>query len=622
VIAVLVRELGSLGARHALYVVRLALLLLLGLVLGITLLATTERSGAITFREMSEIGHAFFVAFFVTELILIWLLMASMTSGVIATERENRTLDLLLMTPAGPMRILFGKFLSRIAVLLFLIASSAPFLFAGIALGGIGTGEIWTGLYHVVGHGVLACGITFLFSATTRNSRNASSGPIVLLILTAILLPVLEGLLRLTGARMPITLVVHPFWVSIGTITGYWKGSYWSDAAPSVWMAIGVGAALLAARIVAFRTYVNPVEHVSPRARTKRSGAQTAAAVARVLALVGVASLALYIALGDSVSSRNNLGERPIYLMILLGLFAVIYVRRVRTGITQGQMQSAVGELRPNGNPMAWKEARFLGFNEGWRGDIAMLGCFLICLMTARETHSSNAEGLVGSAMGCAVTVGILFVLGHFSAGLSKEREKKSLDLLILTTAPRGWLVDAGWIAALRALWPLGVLLVASMGSWLFDRSFVESPQSNYAPYNYGWRSQVNIPQVFLSMLVFAATIVLHGYFAVWIATRTKKASTAVGAAIALPLLAYTVLPMLEGMLESALRMFRGDAPLSLAINPFFLTIELATSHRAMTLSFGVTTEIAGLAYVVAAFGAVVLLRKAALRRLDQPPAV
>lgn len=73
------------------------------------------------------------------QFVLILLVAPALTSGSIAGERERQTMDLLLCTRMGPLRIVVGKLLSSASFFLLLIISSLPamgivFLFGGITL--------------------------------------------------------------------------------------------------------------------------------------------------------------------------------------------------------------------------------------------------------------------------------------------------------------------------------------------------------------------------------------------------------------------------------------------------------------------------------------------------------
>ncbi len=608
--AILLRELGSLGTRHALFVVRLVLLLLLALVLGIAIYgsAWSGARGGMTFRGMAEVGRTFFLTFYITELILVWLLVATMTGGVISQEREARTLDLLLMAPPGAMRILFGKFLSRIAVLLFVIAYSAPFLFAGLALGGVGTDEMVKAIVHVVAHGFLACGVTFFLSATNRNPRNASGGTIVLVFASGLLLPMAEGLIAAAFQQnrpsLYLTAYVHPFYASIGMITGPWKLWEWEWILPAIWTGAGVALALLAGRIVAIRTYVNPPEHLNPRTRAARKGLESIAAVARVFALIGACAIGLWIFFAPKkYFYSNHLIERPLYPLAIIALFIHVLFRRARTGLTQGEARAWSTSLPPEGNPMQWKEATFVGFLPRWRADLTVLACLLLCLGVAREASGYGDDGLLGTVAGCALISTLLFVLTQFSVAFAREREKKTLDLLLLTTAPRSTLVDGGWSSIVRMMWPLFALFAAGTVSSLLSYSFKVDPA-----------------QVALSWAIVLAAILLHGYWALWASIRTKKANSAISLGMGIPLLAYTIMPIVDGIFMSIVDSRMQDGPLSLAINPVFLAIYLVVQDHPGTLCSGLPIAVAGILYVVGAVVLSFLLRASLLARLEAPP--
>lgn len=606
--AILLRELGSLGTRHALFLARLVLLVLLAFVLGIAICGSMSsgRGGGMTYRAMADVGRTFFLTFYITELVLVWLLVAVMTGGVIATEREQRTLDLLLMAPPGVMRILFGKFLSRIAVLLFVIAYSAPFLFAGLALGGVGTDEVWKATVHVIAHGVLACGLTFFYSATKRNPRNASGGTIGLIVTGAILLPFLEGMWAWVSGgprNLGLTMYLHPFYATLSIIHGQPRDLVREWVLPAVWIALGFLLVLLAGRIVAIRTYVNPPEHINPRTRTARKGLESLVAIGRAFALIAAVGIGAWIAFApEDLMGLNHLWERPLYPLTIFALFVFVFARRVREGLTRGEARAWSTSMPPEANPMQWKYATFEGILPRWRGDLAILACLLICVGVARTSTSYYEEVLLATVMACTVITTLLFVLIHFSLFIAQEREKRTLDLLLLTTAPRSMLLDSGWAVMARMMWPLFALLAAGSLTALFSPEY-----------------RVHLAQLVLAWAILFSAVIVHGYWGLWASFLAKKANAALALGLGLPLLAYTVVPMLDAFFMLITRFGSTEEPISLAINPIFLSVYLVAEDNGMKLAMGLPIQAAGVLYVIGALIATAILRTAVLARMDTP---
>lgn len=85
-----------------------------------------------------SVGLRVYMLLAVLQFVLVLLVTPAQTAGVISSEREMQTLDLLLCTKMSPLSIIIGKLLSSLAFILLLVISSIPlfslvFLFGGIA---------------------------------------------------------------------------------------------------------------------------------------------------------------------------------------------------------------------------------------------------------------------------------------------------------------------------------------------------------------------------------------------------------------------------------------------------------------------------------------------------------
>ncbi|MEG0767340.1 MAG: ABC transporter permease [Clostridia bacterium] len=78
----------------------------------------------------------------VMQFTLIVLVAPALTAGSIAGERERQTLDLLLCTRMGALRIVVGKLLSSLVFLLLLVVSSLPMMGIVLLFGGVTIGQV------------------------------------------------------------------------------------------------------------------------------------------------------------------------------------------------------------------------------------------------------------------------------------------------------------------------------------------------------------------------------------------------------------------------------------------------------------------------------------------------
>lgn len=102
--------------------------------------------GMIFIQSLSSMGgridpdasRGMFIFLSVIQLALVLFITPGLTAGVISSERERQTLNILLTTSQSSAGIIFGKLISSISYLLLLVVASLPlysivFLFGGIS---------------------------------------------------------------------------------------------------------------------------------------------------------------------------------------------------------------------------------------------------------------------------------------------------------------------------------------------------------------------------------------------------------------------------------------------------------------------------------------------------------
>ena len=128
------------GARRRMRSMRTVIIVTLygAIMLFVALLQSFSILGqpAITIRSMRA-GVESYIYLVALQFLLILLVAPGMTAGSIAGERERQTLDLVLVTNTGAMRIALGKLMESFVFLALLIASSLPMLCVVLLFGGI-----------------------------------------------------------------------------------------------------------------------------------------------------------------------------------------------------------------------------------------------------------------------------------------------------------------------------------------------------------------------------------------------------------------------------------------------------------------------------------------------------
>src|SRR5262249_54855100 len=87
--------------------------------------------------EMPRFAGRFFAACLLMQFAAVLLLTPIYAAGAIAEEKERRTLEFLLATDLSGREIVLGKFISRVANLALLVATTLPIL---------GLTQLWGGV--------------------------------------------------------------------------------------------------------------------------------------------------------------------------------------------------------------------------------------------------------------------------------------------------------------------------------------------------------------------------------------------------------------------------------------------------------------------------------------------
>ncbi|MFU8781448.1 MAG: ABC transporter permease, partial [Kiritimatiellia bacterium] len=84
-----------------------------------------------------EVGERLFQVLLYVQTMILFFLAPLVAASVISGEKEQKTYDSLLVTPASPSRIILTKLASALAVFVVLLAIALPFAVAAYLLGGV-----------------------------------------------------------------------------------------------------------------------------------------------------------------------------------------------------------------------------------------------------------------------------------------------------------------------------------------------------------------------------------------------------------------------------------------------------------------------------------------------------
>ena len=168
----LVKELRSRMRGARAYWILLAYLTVLGIALVLTY--ANWRWRAEVEGEAFAIGRAFFETLFFVQIGLVCLIAPGLTAGTITVEKEQRSYDLLAVTPMKARSIIIGKLISAISFSVLLVTCSLPLVSVCFLLGGVSPGEVFFAYVVLLMAAVTYGSIGMMWSAVSRNTATAT----------------------------------------------------------------------------------------------------------------------------------------------------------------------------------------------------------------------------------------------------------------------------------------------------------------------------------------------------------------------------------------------------------------------------------------------------------------
>ena len=119
-------------------------------------------------------GLEAYVVMMIVQFALLVLVTPAMTAGSIAGERERQTLDLLLVTNTGSVRIVMGKLMEALGFIALLVVSTLPAMGLVVLTGSISIWQLLTGLLFLVVTAFAALSVGIFTSALMRRTVAAT----------------------------------------------------------------------------------------------------------------------------------------------------------------------------------------------------------------------------------------------------------------------------------------------------------------------------------------------------------------------------------------------------------------------------------------------------------------
>jgi hypothetical protein len=142
------------------------------------LLVIISRSGdgRMTYRDLAQLGEAFYIATIGTQLTLVLLAAPAATAGAICLDRSSGILTHMLVTDLSDSEVVLGKLAARLVPVLGLIACTLPLMALLSLLGGVDPDALFGAFIVTVGVAVLGSSLAFAFSLWARKTHEALLG--------------------------------------------------------------------------------------------------------------------------------------------------------------------------------------------------------------------------------------------------------------------------------------------------------------------------------------------------------------------------------------------------------------------------------------------------------------
>lgn len=471
------KEMYGVSRRWTTYLGRTFYVFLLGLVVWMAW-KEMNRYSSMEYSQYALLGSRIFIAFAVTQMILIVLAAIVQSSDMISKEIRQQTLGVLFLTPLSPWRIALGKFKSCLGYLSVLLLSGIPVLAISVYLGGVTALD----LLAVTGLTVVTCAFCISFSLWVSTYFKGGAWGLVISIigLTAYaLVPMLllwmmdfseRDAFQMLRYQNPGIMLGEYFDDRLGSSKNLWDRFSW------------VGSCLFTASMTALMLLLT-----AARLRTLAQSDRKASMVSRTFTAM------------DSAFDMNN----------VLGTEIIKSSRDVWEG-----------------QPFLWKElhTRVTGkLRYLTRICMGLIILLVIGMLMFVDDLMDEATMIVPFIF--MIPMMIFWAIGSGSGTFSKEREENKWDILMTIPLDPHAFVLSKLAGAGMSLMPMVVLMLVFLGLPLLV-----------------WNTLIPFVPIYVTTFVFAAFVIVLGMFFSMRCATTRKAfaitlSVVVGFLIGIPFL-------------------------------------------------------------------------------------
>jgi ABC-type transport system involved in multi-copper enzyme maturation permease subunit len=167
---VLVREIRTRMRGRRAFMIITAHLLILSAIIFLTYVLYSASTGGNLLEQRRTLSKVLFGLLISLEMMMISFAAPALTSGMISSEREHQTFDLLQVTQLKPLALVFGKYLSGLSFILLLLFTAIPLQSPAFLIGGVLPEEIIIGALILVVSAITFTAIGLFFSSLFKRT--------------------------------------------------------------------------------------------------------------------------------------------------------------------------------------------------------------------------------------------------------------------------------------------------------------------------------------------------------------------------------------------------------------------------------------------------------------------
>ena len=199
-------ELYSIARRSRYFWLRGVFGLLLLFVMWMSYSSVSFRGGPLSIDQAAELANSFFLSFAWVSVLAVLAIGPALSAGVIATERERRTIEYLFATDLSNAEIVLSKLAARLLLLGLLLITALPVLAIFRLMGGISGDRLLACFLMLGSTGVAVTSASIAISVWSPRGRDAL-GRVYLVLIAMLLVPMIVSAFVAGGG------ILNSFWL-------------------------------------------------------------------------------------------------------------------------------------------------------------------------------------------------------------------------------------------------------------------------------------------------------------------------------------------------------------------------------------------------------------------------